>query len=62
MYDTLKTIQKLLWKDGGDRIDQDTLFELQEQVTQLTLEAASKEKKVDDLLKEFPYLYQRGAK
>ena len=57
MYNDLKKIQKLLWKDD-DRMDQDTLFELQEFVAELTLKAAEKENKVDDLLKNFRWLYE----
>jgi hypothetical protein len=57
MYNDLKKIQKLLWK-SDDRMDQETFFELQELVAELTLKAAQKEKKVDDLLKNFKWLYQ----
>lgn len=57
MYNDLKKIQKLLWK-SDDRMDQETLFELQELVAELTLKVAQKEKKVDDLLKNFKWLYQ----
>ena len=57
MYNDLKKIQELLWKDD-DRMDQDTLFELQEFVAELTLKAAEKENKVDDLLKNFKWLYE----
>jgi hypothetical protein len=57
MYKTLKEIQKKLWENGGDRMDQVTLFELQDMVAELTLQAARKEGKVNDLLKEFKFLY-----
>lgn len=57
MYENLKKIQKLLWKDD-DLMRQETLFELQELVAELTLKAAEKENKVDDLLKNFKWLYK----
>jgi len=56
MYESIAHIQKLLWKDD-DRMDQETLFELQEYVAKLALGIAQKEGRVDDLLREFPYLY-----
>jgi len=57
MYNELKKIQQLLWK-SDDRMDQDTLFELQDYVAELVLKVAEKENKVDDLIKSFPYLYK----
>ena len=57
MYNELKKIQQMLWK-SDDRIDQDTLFELQDYVAELVLKVAEKENKVDDLIKSFPYLYK----
>ncbi len=58
MYKTLKKIQALLWK-GDDMMDQDTLFELQDFVATEILKQAQKEGKVDDLLKDFGFLYKR---
>jgi hypothetical protein len=57
MYGELKKIQKLIWKDD-DRMDQDTLFRLQEYVAVLISDVAAKEKKTDDLIKSFPWLYK----
>lgn len=57
MYNELKEILKLSFKDD-DRIDQDTLFDLQDRITDLTLRIAQKENKTDDLVKSFPWLYQ----
>jgi len=57
MYNKLKHIQKLLWK-CDDRMDQEDLFELQDYVADLTLEIAKKENKVDDLMKDFKWLYK----
>ena len=57
MYNKLKAIQKLLWKDD-DMIEQETLFDLQNLVAKLTLEVAEKENKVEDLVKSFKWLYK----
>jgi len=57
MYNELKKIQELLWK-SDDRMDQDTLFELQGYVAEIILKAANKEKKTNDLVKSFPWLYK----
>jgi hypothetical protein len=57
MYDELKKIQKLLWK-SDDRMDQETLFELQDYVAEVTLKVAQEENKDDDLVKSFPWLYE----
>jgi len=56
-YNELKEIQKLLWKHD-DMMMQDTLFQLQEKVAGLILKVANKEKKVDDLIESFPWLYE----
>jgi hypothetical protein len=57
MYDKLKKIQELLWKDD-DMMNQSTLFELQENMAKLLLEVAQTEGKTKDLIKSFPFLYQ----
>ena len=57
MYDELKKIQSLLWKDD-DRMDQETLFELQDYVSKLILNVAKEENKTNDLVKSFPWLYE----
>lgn len=59
MYEKLEKIQELLWKDD-DRIDQDTLFELQDRVAELILEVAVDEgsKTVNRLISKFPWLYK----
>lgn len=44
MYGELKKIQKLVWKHD-DLMDQETLFELQEELAVLTLKIAEKEGK-----------------
>lgn len=58
MYQQLKEIQELVFK-GDDRMDQDTLFELQEKIAELTLKVAQKEGKTEQLLKDFKWLYNR---
>ena len=57
MYNEIKKIQKLLWKHD-DMMDQEDLFELQEQVMELALRIAEKEKKTEQLIKDFPNLYK----
>ena len=57
MYNEIKKIQKLLWKDD-DMMNQETLFELQELVAEFALKIANREKKVSQLLKDFPFLYE----
>lgn len=58
MYEEIKNIQKLLWKHD-DLMDQETLFEVKELVIKLALRIAEKEKKTDQLIKDFPNLYKR---
>ncbi len=58
MYSKLKKIQLLLWK-SDDLMDQETLFELQDMVAEFTLQVAQKESKTGDLLKTFPWLYNK---
>lgn len=57
MYDELKKVQSLLWK-SDDRIDQETLFELQDYVAELILKVSQKENKTNDLVNSFPWLYK----
>ena len=57
MYNELKEILSLLWKND-DKMDQDTLFQVQDRMTTILLKVAEKEKKTDDLLKSFPYLFE----
>lgn len=56
MYNELKEIQKLIFKDD-DRMEQDTLFDLQEKIALLTLQVAQQEGKTEDLIKSFKWLY-----
>lgn len=56
MYEELKEIQKLLWKND-DLMDQETLFELQDKVADITLKAARSEGKIVDLVDSFKWLY-----
>lgn len=50
-------IQEMLWRDD-DRMNQETLFALQDYVAELALNVANKERKVDKLVKKFPWLYE----
>lgn len=55
-YSKIKEIQQLVWKDD-DRMDQETLFELQERVADLALAIATNEGVAEDLVNTFPFLY-----
>lgn len=58
MYKELKEIQKLLWKDD-DRMEQETLFDLQDYVAKLILKVAKEEGQLNDLLANFRFLYTK---
>lgn len=55
-YENIKKIQGLLWKDD-DRMDQETLFDAQEEMADFALEVARFEGECEDLVKTFPWLY-----
>lgn len=57
LYTELCGIQKMLWKDD-DRMEQDTLFAVQDKFANVLLQVASKAGMVDDLVQTFPYLYE----
>ena len=56
MYNKLEKILELLWRDD-DRMDQDTLFELQDYVADVALEVAEDEGMIEQLVAKFPWLY-----
>ena len=56
-YNRIKEIQQLVWKDD-DRMDQETLFELQDGVADLALAIATDEGCEQDLVATFPWLYE----
>ena len=56
MYEQVEEIQLLLWKDD-DRMDQETLFELQDRVADLAFKIASKENRLDRLIEKFKWIY-----
>ena len=58
IYETVKAIQRLAWRDD-DMMRQETLFDLQEALAELTLSLAVETGNTDDLLKSFPFLYRR---
>ena len=58
LYHKIAEIQNTLWKDGGDLVDQETLYVLQEQIADLALRVAQDAHKTQDLLRAFPYLYE----
>lgn len=58
MYNKLKNIQQLLWRND-DRMDQEVLFEIQDEFANILLEIAAREDRVEDLINSFPWLYKR---
>lgn len=56
-YERIKEIQQMVWKDD-DRMDQETLFELQDGVADLALAIATDEGCEKDLVASFPWLYE----
>lgn len=60
VYAKLVELQDLLWK-GDDLMSQDTLFEAQELVADLTLKVSrAAGKSGEELVEKFPWLYRRG--
>ena len=57
MYNEIKKIQKLLWKHD-DMMDQETLFDVQDLVGALAKKIAEKEHKTEQLVKDFPHIYE----
>lgn len=56
IYKDLKELQNIAWKND-DLMTQDTLFEMQEMLADLTLKVAVAAHQENDLVKEFPWLY-----
>lgn len=56
-FQTIKKIQELLWRDD-DRMDQETLFEAQQEMAEFALNVARFENECDDLMKSFKWLYK----
>ena len=58
IYAKLKTINAIAWRDD-DLMEQENLFDLQEQLANLLLAVAQDcgEKTLTDLVRSFPYLY-----
>jgi hypothetical protein len=57
LFAELKKVQKMLWKDD-DRMEQQTLFDLQDLMAMLIFNNASAEQQAE-LCKEFKHLYSR---
>lgn len=57
MYDELSEINKLLWKND-DMMSQEVLFEAQDKMADLLLKVATSERKCEQLVKDFPWLYK----
>ena len=58
-YDRIVEIQEIVWRDD-DRIDQENLFELQDRIADLALLIASNERKTEELVNAFPWLYRKA--
>ena len=56
IFNQLVELQRILWR-SDDRIDQDDLFEAQDQLSSLVLDLAKDLGKDDEVVDEFPYLY-----
>jgi len=52
-------VQKLLW-NNDDLMNQETLFDLQDEVQTLVLKVAEDTNSTDIILKEFPWLYKQS--
>lgn len=60
VYAKLVELQRILW-EGDDLMSQDTLFEAQELVANLTLEVCfAAGKNGEELVEKFPWLYRKG--
>ena len=57
VYTALKALQKLAWRDD-DMMRQETLFEMPDMLTDLSLKVANECGKASDLAAAFPYLYR----
>ncbi len=61
VFDKLVELQELVWK-GDDLMDQEVLFDVQDKLSELTLEVAKwiGNTKCKVLVDKFPYLYKEG--
>ena len=57
-YDKIEEILSLAWRND-DRMDQETLFDLQDRLAEFALKIAQDEWCVDRLIKKFPRIYER---
>jgi len=58
IFNKLISINKKIWQDD-DRMDQETLFDLQDELQTFLLEIAKDIKQEEKLVKEFPFLYKQ---
>lgn len=61
IYEKVVNLQKIAWR-GDDLMDQDDLYELQEELGVLAMDIANQLGKSDELVKEFPWLYNLNPK
>lgn len=61
VYEALKELQLLAWS-GDDLLSQDTLFEIQDKLADLTLKVAVAAGMDKELAATFPWLYTIGTK
>lgn len=59
LFDLICALQQLAWKDD-DMMDQDTLFEMQEKLSEFVLQFAERlsPEYVDRIVKQFPWMYK----
>ena len=57
MYEEVEKILDLCWKDD-DRMEQTTLYEVQERVADLLLNIAYKEGRAKECLKKYEWIYK----
>lgn len=57
IYNDLREIQNLVWQ-SDDLMSQDTLFEIQDKLADLTLKVAIAAGKEENLARSFPWLYR----
>ena len=59
IYNKLFFLNILAWRDD-DRMEQSTLFDLQDELAKLTYAVANECGKTDDFVKGFPFLFGNG--
>lgn len=61
IYAKVVNLQRIAWR-GDDLMDQDDLYELQEELGDLAMDIANQLGRGGELVKEFPWLYHLNPK